>query len=146
VIPVRYLVATDGSPSSLKAARFLVGHFCPGGDDEIFVTYVFPLPSDADCYDGIVQLPASGNDPRVAAVAAPVLARTCTALDATGSNVREVCLVGNPAREIVEFAMNLDIGLIVAGTRGRSLAKELYLGSVSNALVHRAPCSVLIVR
>jgi nucleotide-binding universal stress UspA family protein len=143
---VRYLVATDGSSSSLKAARFLVGHFCPGGDDEIFVTYVFPLPPDPDCYDGIAQLPASSSDPRVVAVAAPVLARTREALGTIGSNVREVCLVGNPAQEIVEFAMNLGVGLIVTGTRGRSLARELYLGSVSNALVHRAPCSVLIVR
>lgn len=143
---MRYLIATDGSPSSLKAARFLIGHFCPGIDDEIFVTYVFPLPSDPECYDGIVQLPASSSDPRVAAVAAPILARTREALGAAGSNVREVCLAGNPAKEIVEFAMNLDVGLIVAGTRGRSLARELYLGSVSNALVHRAPCSVLIVR
>ena len=48
--------------------------------------------------------------------------------------------------EIVEFAMNLGVDLIVAGTRGRSPAKELYLGSVSSALTHRAPCSVLIVR
>jgi len=60
--------------------------------------------------------------------------------------VNEVILVGNPAMEIVEFAMNLGVDLIVAGTRGRSPARELYLGSVSSALTHRAPCSVLIVR
>ena len=34
----------------------------------------------------------------------------------------------------------------VAGIRGRSFANELYLGSVSSALTHRALCSVLIVR
>jgi nucleotide-binding universal stress UspA family protein len=143
---MRYLVATDGSTSSLKAARFLVERFRLDSNDEIFVIYVFPLPSDAECYDGIVNLPAAGSDPRVVEVAAPVLARTCEVLQATGSNLREVCLVGNPAKEIVEFAMNLDIEIIVAGIRGRSLVNELYLGSVSNALVHRAPCSVLVVR
>ena len=42
--------------------------------------------------------------------------------------------------------MNLGVDLIVAGTRGRSPEKEIYLGSVSSALTHRAPCSVLIVR
>ena len=57
-----------------------------------------------------------------------------------------LALVGNPAKGIVEFAMNLDVDLIVAGTRGRTPAKEIYLGSISNALTHRAPCSVLIVR
>lgn len=143
---MRYLVATDGSPSSLKAARFLLEHACPGSDDEIFVIYVFPLPADAECYNGVVELPARADDPRVVATAAPILARTVEALDPAGSDTREVALVGNPAQEIVEFAMNLNVDLIVAGTRGRSPAKELYLGSVSSALVHRAPCSVLIVR
>jgi nucleotide-binding universal stress UspA family protein len=62
------------------------------------------------------------------------------------SRLEEVVLVGNPGKEIVEFATNLGVQLVVAGTRGRSSAKELYLGSVSSALTHRAPCSVLIVR
>ena len=42
--------------------------------------------------------------------------------------------------------MNLGVDLIVAGTRGRSPEQEAYLGSVSNALTHRACCSVLIVK
>ena len=41
---MRYIVATDGSETSLKAAHFLVEHSCPGAEDEIFVIYVFPLP------------------------------------------------------------------------------------------------------
>lgn len=143
---MRYIVATDGSEASLRAASFFVRHSCPGPDDEVFVIYVFPIPSDPECYEGVLALPADGGDPRVAAVARPVLARTVNALGTIAGRVNEVVLVGNPAKEIVEFAMNLDVGLIVAGTRGRSLARELYLGSVSNALVHRAPCSVLIVR
>jgi nucleotide-binding universal stress UspA family protein len=60
--------------------------------------------------------------------------------------VEGVTLVGHPAEEIVEFATNLDVDLVVAGTRGRSAEREIYLGSVSSALAHRAPCSVLIVR
>jgi signal transduction histidine kinase len=50
------------------------------------------------------------------------------------------------AKEIVEFAMNMNFSMIVAGTRGQTPATELYLGSVSSALIHRAQCSVLIVR
>jgi nucleotide-binding universal stress UspA family protein len=146
VNPVRYLMATDGSAASLKAARFMLRHARPGTGDEIFVAYVFPLPSDPECYEGVAVLPTSAGDDRVAAVAAPILQATMDILLESGSHIRDVCLVGNPAQEIVEFAMNLGIDLIVAGTRGRSPAKELYLGSVSSALVHRAPCSVLIVR
>ncbi len=143
---MRYIVATDGSESSLRAARFLVQHSCPGPEDEIFAVYVFPLPSDPECYEGVVSLPTEASDDRVAGVAGPILAKTLEVLAEVESKVNEVVLVGNPAREIVEFAMNLDVDLVVAGTRGRSPAKEQYLGSVSSALTHRAPCSVLIVR
>ena len=143
---MRYIVATDGSESSLKAARFLVQHSCPGPEDEIFAIYVFPLPSDPECYEGVVSLPTEAGDDRVAAVAGPILAKTLEVLAEVESKVNEVVLVGNPAEEIVQFAMNLGVDLVVAGTRGRSPRKELYLGSVSNALTHRAPCSVLIVR
>ena len=144
--PMRYLIATDGSPASLKAARFLLDHACPGPDDEIFVTYVFPLPPDPECYDHMLSLPDRSDDERVVRAATPILTRTLDVLSSAGSNLREVILVGHPAKEIVEFAMNLGVDLIVAGPRGRSLASELYLGSVSSALVHRAHCSVLIVR
>ncbi len=143
---MRYIVATDGSEPSLRAACFLAEHSCPGAEDEIFVIYVFPLPADPDCYDGVVSLPSQADDERVAGVAKPILKETSKVFADTESRVNEVVLVGTPAKEIVEFAMNLGVDLIVAGTRGRSPAKELYLGSVSSALTHRAPCSVLIVR
>ena len=143
---MRYIVATDGSEPSLKAARFLVEQSCPGPEDDIFVIYVFPLPSDPECYEGVVSLPTQATDERIVEVARPILAKTLEVLAELESQVNEVVLVGNPAKEIVEFATNLSVNLIVTGTRGRSPARELYLGSVSSALTHRAPCSVLIVR
>jgi len=143
---MRYLVATDGSEASMKAARFLVQHPCPGPEDEVFVIYVFPLPDDLESYAGVVSLPTQASDERVAEVARPILAKTLEMLSELESQVEEVVLLGNPAKEIVEFATNMRVQLIVAGTHGRSPAKELYLGSVSSALTHRAPCSVLIVR
>jgi len=143
---MRYIVATDGSEPSLKAARFLVEHSCPGPEDEIFAIYVFPLPFDPECYEGVVSLPTEASDDRVAKVAGPILAKTLEVLAEVESQVNEVVLIGNPAEEIVQFAMNLGVDLIVAGTRGRSPRKELYLGSVSSTVAHRAPCSVLIVR
>ena len=107
---MRYIVATDGSDSSLKAARFLVQQSCPGPKDEIFVIYVFPLPSDPECYEGVVSLPTEANDDRVAKVAGPILATTLKVLAELKSQVNEVVLVGNPAKEIVEFATSLGVG------------------------------------
>ena len=143
---MKYVVTTDGSEASLKATSFIGQHFSPGPGDEIFVIYVFPLPSDREFYEGVVSLPTQADDERVTRVAKPILAKTLEVLGETNCRVEEVVLVGNPAEEIVGFAMNLKVDLIVAGTRGRSPARELYLGSVSSAVAHRALCPVLIVR
>jgi nucleotide-binding universal stress UspA family protein len=143
---MRYLIAVDGSDSSLRAARFLTEHACPGPGDEVFAMYVFPLPGDPECYDGVVELPTDASDERIRRIADPVLERAVDALGGIEARVEKVAMMGNPAREIVEFAMNLRVDLVIVGTRGHSPETELYLGSVSSAVAHRAPCSVLIVR
>jgi nucleotide-binding universal stress UspA family protein len=52
---------------------------------------------------------------------------------------------GNPGQTIKKIAQNWDADLIVMGSRGRTGLSELVLGSVSNYVMHHAPCSVLIV-
>jgi nucleotide-binding universal stress UspA family protein len=143
---VRYVIAADGSDWSLKAARFFLKWSRPDAKDELFITFVFPLPPDPKCYEGVVSLPTHADDERVVQVAQPVLMKTREVFAESPCRINEVTLVGNPAKEIVEFAMNLDVDLIVVGTRGRSPEKEIYLGSVSGRISHRAPCSVLIVK
>ncbi|MFA9424914.1 universal stress protein [Natronorubrum sp. A-ect3] len=55
-------------------------------------------------------------------------------------------VVGDPAREIVAYADDHDIDHIVIGSRGRSGAKRVLLGSVAERVVRRAPVPVTIVR
>ena len=47
---------------------------------------------------------------------------------------------------IIDEAEKEHTELIVIGTRGLSAPKRIVLGSVSTDVVHRAPCSVLVVR
>lgn len=54
-------------------------------------------------------------------------------------------LSGPPARRIVAYAKRAGIDLIVMGTHGRTGVSHLLLGSVSEAVVRRAPCRVLTV-
>ncbi|BAT55213.1 hypothetical protein NOS3756_41920 [Nostoc sp. NIES-3756] len=54
--------------------------------------------------------------------------------------------MGNPGKTICKLAINWGADLIVMGHRGLSGIKELLLGSVSNYVLHHAPCSVYIVR
>jgi nucleotide-binding universal stress UspA family protein len=53
---------------------------------------------------------------------------------------------GTPFEEIVRFARAKDIDLIVMGTHGHTGLAHLFLGSVAEKVVRRAPCPVLTVR
>lgn len=54
--------------------------------------------------------------------------------------------VGDAGSRIRELATLWDADLIVLGRRGRRGLAEIVLGSVSNHVVHHAPCSVLVVQ
>ena len=54
-------------------------------------------------------------------------------------------LAGSPDQQIVERAKDWKADLIVVGSHGRGFWGRL-LGSVSDGVVHHAPCSVLVVR
>jgi len=67
-------------------------------------------------------------------------------LHETGSKVHEWVEPGKPAEKIVEVANRWPADLIVMGSRGRGKLGGLMLGSVSQAVLHAAPCPVLIVK
>jgi nucleotide-binding universal stress UspA family protein len=50
-----------------------------------------------------------------------------------------------PAASIAKAAAEVDAGVIVVGTHGRGIAGAVLLGSVAKALLHIAPCPVLVV-
>ena len=53
---------------------------------------------------------------------------------------------GFPADVICDVARSEETNLIVIGNRGLSFTGRFLLGSVSDRVVHHAPCSVLVVR
>lgn len=52
---------------------------------------------------------------------------------------------GSPAREIVDYATECAAATIIMGSRGRSRLSHMVLGSVTEAVLHNATCSVMIV-
>ena len=67
-------------------------------------------------------------------------------LKPAGIEGQTVVRVGNPFHEIVEYAKEQGIDLIVIGTHGRGAIGHMLLGSVAEKVVRKAPCPVLTAR
>jgi len=63
-----------------------------------------------------------------------------------GLNIKTILLQGNPASIILDFSKNEKFDLVIMGSRGRGVFKELILGSLSNKILHHSPCAVMIIR
>jgi universal stress protein A len=59
---------------------------------------------------------------------------------------RVVLQTGNPFIEIIRYARDEEIDLIVMGTHGLGPIAHMLLGSVAEKVVRKAPCPVLTVR
>jgi nucleotide-binding universal stress UspA family protein len=60
--------------------------------------------------------------------------------------VRHAFREGDPASEIVRYATEAGVDLVVMGTHGRTGLERLLMGSVAEKVLREAPCSVLVVK
>lgn len=103
-------------------------------------------------YDAIA--PASGESfqqftdwlPQLCKQSEEQLAKLPGADWATRLKVERTTRMGAPVDEIVKYARECSVDLIVQGTHGRRGVKHLLLGSVAENIVRYAPCPVLTVR
>jgi nucleotide-binding universal stress UspA family protein len=67
-------------------------------------------------------------------------------LRARGFKVTGSVVQGEPRGKIVDVAARWKADLIVVGSHGRTGLERLLMGSVAEAVVRHAPCSVHVVR
>jgi nucleotide-binding universal stress UspA family protein len=77
---------------------------------------------------------------------AALLKQYTEAAKAQGVVADSECLIGDAGHQLCEMARDWFADLIVVGRRGRTGLAEAFLGSVSNYVVHHAPCSVLVIQ
>jgi nucleotide-binding universal stress UspA family protein len=65
---------------------------------------------------------------------------------AAGLEIESVLLEGHPADEIVKFAVQNDIDMIVMGTLGKTGVDRFLLGSVAENVIRHSRIPVLVVR
>lgn len=141
------LLATDSSKPSLNAAHMLGRLAACDPDLKVTVFHVVPLPDvlmPAAAAGAPLTLPSRIED-YIEATLPSVLEVTVEALGLPPERVEMRHAVGSAAQCIVDEAAEGNYDLVVMGHRGLSPLKEFFLGSVSNAVVHRARCAILVV-
>lgn len=64
----------------------------------------------------------------------------------TDVEVKMVLVVGDPFKEIIQYAKDKDMDLIVLSTHGRTGLQHIMLGSVAEKVVRYSPVPVMTVR
>lgn len=144
------LFATDGGRQS-DAAIGAIEKFSLAQGDEIKIISVvdMALPMAIDIYGG--YLPETAELEKTARENAEKIVADCAGkvrsfAESAGAAVSTEVLFGSPDSRIVETAEEWNADLIVVGSHGYSRWERLLLGSVSDSVVHHAPCSVLVIR
>jgi nucleotide-binding universal stress UspA family protein len=139
----KILIATDGSPSALQAIELGLELAAEQEAQPVFVhvapgTEVLPVTGFAM---GPVTVPHE-----VADYDMEPLEQAVELAEEHGLTAGSRLLVGNPAKQIVDYADSIDADLIVVGSRGLGAISSTLLGSVSRGILHAAKRPVLIVR
>ena len=138
----RILVPIDFSDCAKKALRYAIPL---AKEHEAAITLLYVVPPDYAVgeYGGIAY--AALHDDACAAGERELAA---LAVEEVRREVPADTLVrsGSPAFAIIEAAKELPADIIVISTHGRTGLKHMLLGSVTEHVVCRGPCPVLVVR
>ena len=137
----RILVAVDGSEPSLKAARMAADIALRFGAKLTLVHVVPKLLLPPDVYG----LTIAEVEKEHRAYADRLLERAVEAIEEPSIAIETSVLYGAPAEAIAEAGAAGDVGMIVIGSRGHGAVARMFLGSVSDRLVHISPKPVLVV-
>jgi len=138
----RILVAVQGPDDAELIARVLSAH---PFRQPVEATVLTVLPFTQPVWPTAALMPESLRKDLLSR-AKHFVDGVAATLDARYYRATGEVIQGAPAMEIARAAEHRQADLIVMGSRVRKYAGPIMLGSVSHAVAHRVPCSVLIVR
>jgi len=146
---MKILIGVDGSQYSDAALDEVSRRRWPTGS-EIRVVHAYEMPLaptpeawalPPDYYEQLDRAVRTQSDAIVEAAAQTLKARLGAAFE-----VKSEAILGSPKRVILDEAESWKPDLIVVGSHGYPTWERLLLGSVSQAVVAHAKCSVEVVR
>ena len=139
----KILVATDGSDSSKEAFRVAIKIAQQMGSQVFLLNATF-VPY---AYWGAHTVAGNIiNQDELHSMGEEMIAATMNYCDIGDVPVTPVIVKGTAAVEIVKYATQENIRLIVMGSHGHGPISGAFLGSVSQRVLQKAPCPVMVVK
>lgn len=142
---MKVLIAVDDDAESRAALEF--ADQLVGPADEVAIMHVTRgvIPYAAGPFGGYVILPPDLDaSEKIDEQAAALVERDAAAISAVDAET--LIDSGNPAERICATAAEHNIDLIVIGSHERGAFARFVHGSVSEEVVRKAPCSVLVAK
>ncbi len=136
----RTVVAVDGSPAAARALALAI-EVSHALRLPLRIVTVVPIPT------GLGSRESKRTEEQTLAVAQRLVEEgRQQAVRREVADVAVEVLRGTAADAILDYLGEAPSHLLVVGSRGRASPQRLFLGSVSTALLHHAPSSVLVAR
>lgn len=141
----RILFPTDFSDNARAAVPYACAFAEQFGAELHILTVLYEMAQVVPESGTFITTPVSNLD-EVRESAERALAKLPGAEGKNLTNVVRATVLGTPFLEIIRYARQHSIDLIVMGTHGRGGLAHVLLGSVAERVVRKAPCPVLTVR
>ena len=134
--PGYIVVGVDGSPSSLEALHWAVGHAAlTGAGVRAVLAWEYPRLSGVDPLTAHVDWPAKAQQTLDAALEKTV--------DVYTADVSSAAVEGHPAQVLLDASVGAQ--LLVFGNSGHGAFSEMLPGSVREHVITHATCPVLVM-
>ncbi|MDI9396152.1 MAG: universal stress protein [Euryarchaeota archaeon] len=136
------VIATDGSENSLKAISCGI-EIAKLSGATIHAIHVVDTPP------AISKVWTAGKDmiyEMMISDGKKIMHKVKKIIKDSGVEVREILLYGHPGEEIIKFAENNNMDLIVIGTLGKTGLERFLMGSVAEKVLRYSKVPVMVVR
>lgn len=134
------LLAADGSENAARAAKEAIKLASCRKDSIIEVVYVVDFDKSK------TDVLHSSSSAAINLERRKKIAKVEQLLKESGVSYKVTFLHGTPGLEIVNYANEQQVELVVIGSRGLNGLQEMVLGSVSHKVMKRVHCPALIVK
>ncbi|MDH3501020.1 MAG: universal stress protein [Nitrosopumilus sp.] len=135
----KILVPLDGSKNSMRGLdeAIYLARQCHATITGLYVIPIFPRNLTDAFMPYQIHITKSANK---------FMSNAKTKCAQKGILFKSRIIIGSPIGEIDDMANSKKFDIIVIGSRGQSGLKEVFLGSVARAIVHKSKIPVLVIK